>query len=45
MYDGFVRVPGGHIRARNVTVTGNVTGRCARHRRLFPLSARTGTVP
>ena len=29
----------------NVMVTGNVTGRCARHRRPFPLSARTGTGP
>jgi len=33
------------MRARNVTVTGNVTARCARHRRVFPLSAFTGTVP
>src|SRR5262245_42083467 len=45
MYDGFVRVPGGHVRARKVTFTGNVTARCARQRRLFPLSARTGTSP
>ncbi|MGV3709632.1 MAG: hypothetical protein ACO1Q7_12395 [Gemmatimonas sp.] len=45
MYDGFVRVPGGHMRALYTAVTGNVTLRCAVHRRLLLLSTRTGTLP
>src|SRR5690242_14219131 len=31
--DGFVRVPGGHMRALKLIVTGYVTARCARQRR------------
>jgi hypothetical protein len=33
------------MRARKLTLAGNVTARWARQSRLFPLSARTGTTP